>query len=555
MPTGKLPCLSLAVDRLRAGSPNHFVIYAIQAPYRAGYLLSDSLWDDSLNQLWQAWQEFFSSRTVPMVPYISEASGPPAWPGMAEAATGQSIGQPVPQSVRLMQNLGMSLWQWLFNGTIQTVLNQSQGMAMGQNQPMRLRLDVRDPDLIAVPWEVMQIQAGKPAISIGQNILFSRTTSDVDTLPQLRTDQSLEILLVLGHDSLPVGAFGQEPSSNVQTVPAETTRLKLEQEAEALSQLLMNSTRFGSMAACRVETLVQPTPEELSKRLETQKYNVLFYAGHGVPAPDGGMLFLRSDRAMNGTELAQLLIRGRVKLAVFNACWGAQPDQQGYQAIPRSSLAEVLLHQGVPAVLAMRDSIADQEALSFIQSFAQALAERLTIDQAVAVARQQLLTMFKFNQQAWTLPVLYMHPDFEGELIQPLPTNMTQMPIATTQVGRAAPIASLRSIVTARSWPIRGGLMRVGISDENDLVLHGEPGVSRKHAEIICRSSFDGSNWSYFLKDFSRYGTWILSGVASEGWQKINHQEVQLMPGSQLKFGASQNAVLEFVVVDGELGG
>ena len=89
---------------------------------------------------------------------------------------------------------------------------------------------------------------------------------------------------------------------------------------------------------------------------------------YGVPAPDGGMLFLQADRAMNGTELAQVLTRSRVKLAVFNACWGAQPDQQGHQAIPRSSLAEVLLHHGVPAVLAMRDSIADQEALSFIQA-------------------------------------------------------------------------------------------------------------------------------------------------------------------------------------------
>lgn len=104
-----------------------------------------------------------------------------------------------------------------------------------------------------------------------------------------------------------------------------------------------------------------------------------------------------------------------------------------------------------------------------------------------------------------------------------------------------------------RSWVIRGGLMRVGISEENDLVLHGEPGVSRKHAEIICRSAFDGSSWTYFLKDFSRYGTWVSSGEG--GWLKINHQEVPLVPGVQLKFGASQNAVLEFVVVDGELGG
>ncbi len=535
MPTGNAPSLNLAIDRLRAGSPNHFVIHVIQAPYRAGYSLSDSLWDEALNQLWQSWQEFFSTRSVPMVPYISAA---------AIAATPDPLAEnsvaPVSQSVRLMQTLGMNLWQWLFSGLIQTVLSQSLGMAMGQQQPLRVRLDIRDPDLIAVPWEIMQDQPGKPAIAIGQPILFSRTTSDVEPLPQLRKDQSLHILLVLGQDTLPVGG--------AVTLGLDQMRLKLEQEAQALSQLFTSSTRFGNMAACQVDMLVQPTPEELVQRLDTQKYNVFFYAGHGVPAPDGGLLFLRSDGAMNGTELAQVLVRNQVKLAVFNACWGAQPDQEGYQAIPRSSLAEVLLHHGVPAVLAMRDAIADQEALAFIQALAQALGERLAIDQAVAVARQQLLTLFRFNHQAWTLPVLYMHPEFDGVLVQPLASHLTQIPVAGTQIGRPAPQATVRSVATARNWLIRGGLMRVGISEENDLVLHGEPGVSRKHAEIICRSSLDGNEWSYFLKDFSRYGTWI---AGRSGWQKVHHQEVELLPGAQLKFGATQNAVLEFVVEGG----
>jgi CHAT domain/FHA domain len=326
----------------------------------------------------------------------------------------------------------------------------------------------------------------------------------------------------------------------------------LEHEAEALSRILKNASRFGNMAACLVDTLVQPTPAELIAALETQRYNVLFYAGHGIPAPDGGLLFLRPDMAMNGTELAQVLTRGRVKLAVFNACWGAQPDQQDYQTIPRSSLAEVLLHHGVPAVLAMRDSITDQEALAFIQSFAQALAERLPIDQAVAVARQHLLTLFKFNQQAWTLPIFYMHPEFHGELVRPLDETLTQIPSNPSQFGRRLPIASLRSQLTARTWTIRGGLMRVGISEENDLVLRGEPGVSRKHAEIFYRTlPSAGEEPTYFLRDFSRYGTWVLS---SQGWQRINHQEVQLDPGTQLKFGGSQNSVLEFIVLETDSG-
>ncbi len=535
MSSSELPCLSLAIERLRATQANHFAIHVIDAPYRGGYLLRDCLWSDELMQTWRSWQEMFSARGVPDVPHVSQVSAPPL--AVIE-------GVPVSRGARLMQTLGIALWQWLFDGVIQSSLNRSQGIAIGQGKALRLRIDIRDPELIALPWEIMQSDAGKQAISLSQQVLFSRTTSDVDALPELRSDQSLNVLLVLGQDAAPqVQAASPENRD-------ELKRLKLEQEAAALSRILkypdrdQNSFRPG--APCFVDRLLQPTPAELIERLESDRYNVLFYAGHGMPAPDGGLLFLRPDMPMNGTELAQVLTRSRVKLAVFNACWGAQPDQQGYESIPRSSLAEVLLHHGVPAVLAMRDSITDQEALSFIEAFAQALTDRMPIDQAVAVARQQLLTLFRFNHQAWTLPVLYMHPEFDGELIKPLDEGMTQIPRNPSQFGVRSPIASLRSIGSSQVWTIRGGLMRVGMSSDNDVVLSSEPGVSRRHAEIFHRSVIQESHEpSYFLRDFSRYGTWVST---SNGWQKVHHQEVLLQPGAQLKFGGSQNSVLEFLV-------
>ena len=534
-----IPSLNLAIDRLRATGvsigTSHFAVHVINAPYRAGYLLQDVLWEEAIAQVWGAWQEMFAMRSVPMVPYLSGIMRQED-----RALATDTPASALPYSVRLMQTLGIHLWQWLFSGTIQTALNQSQGIAMGRNQPLRVRLDVRDPDLIGIPWEIMQAQAGMPAISLGQQVLFSRTISDVGALPTMRSEQTVNVLVVLGQDA----TIANGP---VTTAPPETStvRLRLEQEALALRRVLQNVSHFATTAGCFVDTLVQPTPAELLQKLNSGRYNVLFYAGHGVPAPDGGMLFLSPTATMNGTELAQVLVRVGVKLAVFNACWGALPDQRSGQTIPRSSLAEVLLHHGVPAVLAMRDSITDDEALAFIQTFAQALAERLTIDHAVAIARQNLLTLFKFNQQAWTLPVLYMHPEFDGELVKPLAEGLTQIPMNPTQFAKQVPVAGLRSIDKTQTWILRGGLMSVGSSDENDVVLN-DPGVSRRHAEIFCRNGFTSSNAvTYFLKDLSRYGTWVLD---STGWQKINHQEVQLVPGMQVKFGGSQNMAMEFVV-------
>ncbi|KGF73836.1 signal peptide protein [Neosynechococcus sphagnicola sy1] len=551
MTWSEIPCLSLAIDQLVAAEENHFAIWVLKAPYPGGYVHHDCFWTESLTQTCQAWQEMFSLKE-PSLPslaptLISHGEGIPPSGGFPAAGYATSY------SSRLMQNLGISLWQWLFEGAIQSSLDQSQGIAMGQNKPLRVRLEVRAPALIALPWEIMQSQAGKQAISLSQQLLFSRTTSDVDPLPLLLADQALRVLLVLGDNPKPEP--GRPAVNGAESNPGNLSILKLEQEAAALVRILEscglpNNTAEAMIATapCQVDTLLQPTAAELIERLETGSYNILFYSGHGIPGPDGGLLFLQPNTTLNGTELAQVLTRCRVTLTVFNACWGAQPAQNNAQAIPRSSLAEVLIHHGVPAVLAMRDSIADQEALSFIQAFAQALAERLPIDQAVAVARQQLLTLYKFNQPAWTLPVLYMHPEFNGELIQPLEEGMTELPEnSPTRIGRRTPNAYIRLVSTpVKVWSIRDGFMRVGRRDENDLVIP-EQWVSQRHAEIFCRESFTEGQpkYTYFLRDFSRYGT-LLGGP--DQWQKIHHQEVPLLSGIQLKFGSSRGQTVEFIV-------
>lgn len=530
------PCLSLAIARLSTAGAEHFAIWVLKAPYPGGYVHHDCTWPESLTQTWVAWQEMFSLRGLPHVPVVHHAT-PSS--GNLPDIPGEANGQPTSNSARLMQQLGIDLWAWLFEGSIENVLAESRGIANGQNKPLRLRLEIRNPDFIPLPWETMQPMAGRQAISLSQQLLFSRTTSDVDSLkPFFRNNQNLKILLVLGQD--------------VQRTNPKVG-LELEAEATALVNVLkacgqanVKNEQFVTPVACNVETLIQPTRGELIAALENGAYNVLFYAGHGEPAPDGGLLFLSPDANINGTELAQVLVRTQVTLAVFNACWGAQPDQVGSKTIPRSSLAEVLIHHGVPAVLGMRDSIADREALSFIQTFAQALAARMPIDQAVAVARQQLLTLYKFNQPAWTLPVLYMHPQFEGELIKPIEDGVTELP--SSPFGHLKPpsqIAALRSLTPTKIWQIRGGLMRVGRNGQNDLVIQ-EQSVSQQHAEIICRDDSNQENSpTYFLRDFSRNGTWILR---TEGWQKVHHQEVILQPGIQLKFGSTHGQTLEFVI-------
>lgn len=560
------PTLSIAIARMMATAESfyrnsaHFAIWVLKAPYPGGHVHHDCIWPEELSRIWQAWQDMFQMQDLPHQLHVPPVHVP-EMKSILEAISDSENGASS-YSSRLMQQLGMGLWQWVYNNSqIQSSFSQSLGIAIGQNKPLRLRLEIRDPNLIALPWEIMQRQAGKQVISLSEQLLFSRTTSDVDPLPPRRNDQALNILLVFGHATPASSQSSQLGNGQRKIVPdwpwpqkSDIPLLQLEQEAAVVAEILQKSgqsqpTGIGTPVPCKVDTLIQPTPAELIAFLESKVYNVFFYGGHGVPAPDGGLLFLQPDVTLSGTELAQVLTRSRVILAVFNACWGAQPDTDGPMVIPRSSLAEVLLHHGVPAVLGMREEIADIEALSFIQALAGALAERMPIDRAVAVARQQLVTLYKFNQPAWTLPVLYMHPEFDGELIMPLEEGVTELPEnSLSWREQSLSNASLRSLgdPAEQVWQVTGSLMRVGRRPENDIVI-GERWVSQRHAEIICREPVGHGNGeaTYWLRDFSRYGTLICE---SDGWRKIHHQEYQLKSGVKLKFGSSQGQLLEFVI-------
>jgi hypothetical protein len=520
------PSLNLAVQRLVTTKQNNFAIYVFKAPYPGGYAFSDCNWSMELTHSWLALQEMFVPHNVVHGLHQPQLTNPWQLPNSPESQVpGQNS-----YSSRLMQYLGIQMWQWLFNGKIKGAYDQSLGIAMGQNRPLRLRLDIREPDLIALPWEIVQPQPGLPALSLTQQVLFSRTTSDVHPLSSKQTDSFLNILLVLGSD----GGLGKT--------------LRLEQEANTIAKILKEQQLNGNLpprVPCQVDTLVTPSPAELIQALDQKRYNMFFYAGHGKPGPDGGLLFLQPNLNLNGTELAQVLVRNKVKLAVFNVCWGAQPHQYQHQAVPRSSLAEVLLHHGVPSVVAMRDPIADQESLSFISSLTESLTQTNSIDQSVAIARQQLLTLYGFNQPAWTLPVLYMHPEFDGEIVKSIDEIKTEIP--QYQIGdplEKIPQATIRFVNSSEFYTLTTGLIRIGRSRDNHIIMT-EPWVSKEHAEITYRQVLPGQQGEsgYYLRDFSSFGT-LINTV--NGWQKVHRGEIRLISGTSIKLGSDQGITLEF---------
>ncbi|MBD2770884.1 CHAT domain-containing protein [Iningainema sp. BLCCT55] len=531
-PSSYGPSLILAIARLVNTGTDNFAIWVVEAPYSSARVLHECVWSDKVTNVWVEWQQMFASRRLD----ISLGASTLPNPGLLDLASSASS-QPVAYTARLMQHLGIRLWHWVFDGAILPCLERSLNIATGQNKRLRLRLEIRDPNLIGLPWEIMQREPGQSAMSLSQNMLFSRTTSEVEPLPYLQAEGALNILLVLGNND----------------------QLQLSEEATILEQTLasgMVGSNSVGLAPAMVKTLLQPTPMELISELETTAYNVFFYAGHGLPGPDGGLLFVQPDKTLTGMELAQVLTSRGVKLAVFKWCWSAQPAVDvNHQVMPHSSLAEVLIRQGVPAVLTMRDAIADHESQSFIQYFAAALRARKLIDEAVCDARQQLLALYSFNQPAWTLPVLYMHPDFDGKLIYDIdPTDDEYKFAGLWKTYVLQNTAFLRSLSPdGQTYSLRPVITRIGRMTDNDIVIP-EPWVSKRHAEILSRNFPFRTRTTkaglFHLQDLSIYGTWILRSN-SDSWQLINRQVIPLESGMQLKFGSKKSQPWEFIIEEG----
>ena len=92
-------------------------------------------------------------------------------------------------------------------------------------------------------------------------------------------------------------------------------------------------------------------------------------------------------RAVSGQYLGALLHDERtLRLAILNACEGARSSRSD----PFAGVAQSLVKQGVPAVIAMQFEITDEAAITLASEFYSALADGYPVDGALAEARKAI---------------------------------------------------------------------------------------------------------------------------------------------------------------------
>ncbi|MEG4321270.1 MULTISPECIES: CHAT domain-containing protein [unclassified Microcoleus] len=323
-------------------------------------------------------------------------------------AGGRGLSRSAKNSAPNLVALGQQLYSGLFQGNLRDSWTCAQGIAQHRREVLQLRLGLKGRLLPRLPWEVLH--ADDRPLATGTDVVFSRYQPGTSLFKQTRILPSggpLKILVAIAS-------------------PSDRDSLQLSREVLHLQQELQNRSanplKNSPHSEIQLTILEQPDREQLTQALEQGHYQVLHYAGHSNLGSRGGELYLVSSRTgltetLSGDDLAGLLVNNGIQMAVFNSCRGAYGDPSNIaEDSPERNLTEALVKRGIPAVLAMAESIPDDVALTLTRLFYRNLNQGYPVDLSLSRARAGLISAYGSHQLYWALPILYQHPDFDGYL-------------------------------------------------------------------------------------------------------------------------------------------
>lgn len=149
------------------------------------------------------------------------------------------------------------------------------------------------------------------------------------------------------------------------------------------------------------EFLVEPTRKEISDRLWTEPWDIVFFAGHSETEGDTGKIYINPDEYLTVEELwygLRKAVEKGLQVAIFNSCDGL-------------GLAQKLINDfQIPNLIVMRELVPDQVAQEFLKYFLSAFEGGRPFHLAAREARERLQGMENQYPCASWLPTTYQNP-------------------------------------------------------------------------------------------------------------------------------------------------
>ncbi len=195
----------------------------------------------------------------------------------------------------------------------------------------------------------------------------------------------------------------------VSAGPSDAVALSLHEEGSKIEKAI------GQIGYVETRRLEHATRRDLRCCLRVQDFQIVHFMGHGEfdeTAGEGSLILEDANGftdAVSGEALA-ILVNGSVRplLVVLNACEsGKSTDQMEADAF--AGVAASLVREGVPMVLAMRQSVDDGAAVEFAEEFYRALAAGDAVEAALVEARVAVHTLAPHSPE-WATPILFSRP-------------------------------------------------------------------------------------------------------------------------------------------------
>ena len=297
------------------------------------------------------------------------------------------------------QAFGQTLFSHVFAGQVQSCLQRSLDRARQQGQGLRIRLRLSDaPDLADLPWEFLYDPNQSHFLAYSTMTPLVRYLDLPHTIAPLAVQPPLKVLVLIAN-----------PRDHGYAT------LKVEDEWRKVQSALAGLEERGLVQVTRLEAA---TLSALQRQLRRDQYHIFHFVGHGGfdQQTQSGVLLLEDEagrsRLVSGHYLGALLRdHPSLRLALLNACEGARTSR----ADPFAGVAQHLVQQGTPAVIAMQFEITDQAAITLAHEFYNALADNYGVDAALSEARKALFAAG--NDMEWGTPVLYMRAQ-SGQLFE-----------------------------------------------------------------------------------------------------------------------------------------
>jgi hypothetical protein len=311
-----------------------------------------------------------------------------------------------------IKEFGGQLYSAVFHDELRDTLMRSLTETGAQRAGLRLRLRLVDtPELAGLPWEFLYDPRRNRFLALSHRTPLVRYLDLPDPPRPLSVEGPLRLLVMISS-------------------PSDYPILDVEQEWRILTEALAPLQATGRVAVERLETA---SLAALQPRLRREEFHIFHFIGHGGYRPDwGDGVLVMEDRTGRGREIAGEELGGLLndhdpmRLAVLNACEGARSDATD----PFAGVAQSLIQQGLPAVVAMQFEITDDAAIIFAQELYGAVADGYPLDATMAEARRAIRN--DGNSTEWGTPVLYSRaPDGRLFDLTARPPAISAPPAAT----------------------------------------------------------------------------------------------------------------------------